>query len=73
MSWEAWGNPEDSYCEMCGNECGSCICEECPVCTACGDPDCYKNHGMIETEEQIQSRIRNAPQDFQYQLDWGLE
>lgn len=57
MSREAWGDPPDCYCEMCGNECGSCICGECPICGEAGNPECYKEHGMEETDEQVQSRI----------------
>jgi hypothetical protein len=60
MSYEAWGEPPDCYCEMCGCECGSCICESCPECGEAGNPKCYKIHGMVETEEQIQSRIQHS-------------
>lgn len=61
MSWEAWGDPPDTYCEMCGCESGSCICPECPVCGAAGDPACYHEHGMEESWEQVQSRIVHDP------------
>lgn len=64
MSWEAWGNPPDSICEMCGCNVDSCICEECPTCGEIGDPKCYKEHGLNETEEQIQSRIQHDPDDY---------
>ena len=64
MSWEAWGGPPDPHCEMCGYECGSCICEECPVCHEVGNPECYTEHGMEETEEQIEGRFRNDPDAF---------
>ena len=57
MSWEAWGDPPDAYCEMCGCEVSSCICPECPECGQIGDPVCYKEHGLEDSEEQIQSRI----------------
>jgi hypothetical protein len=66
MSYEAWGEPPDCYCEMCGNECSSCICDECPVCEEFGNPKCYEEHGLVETEEQVQSRIRNSPCDDDY-------
>jgi hypothetical protein len=35
-------------CDMCGLDVDSeeCICEECPVCGAYGDPYCYEHHGM---------------------------
>ena len=63
MSWEAWGDPPDVYCEMCGCEAGSCICPECPVCDEAGNPSCYKEHGMVESDDQIDSRIRHSPDD----------
>lgn len=66
MSYEAWGEPPDAHCETCGNEVHSCICEECPVCHEAGNPKCYKEHGLVETEEQIQSMIRNTPESIDY-------
>lgn len=66
MSYEAWGEPPDSYCETCGCEVTDCICPECPVCGEFGDPKCYEDHGLVETEGQIQSRIRNEPDDDFY-------
>lgn len=61
MSWEAWGDPPDDYCEMCGYEAGSCICEQCPVCGEAGSRECYRSHGLQETDEQVQGRIRHDP------------
>lgn len=66
MSYEAWGEPPPEYCEMCGSNADNCECDQCPVCDSIGNPECYKSHGMIETEEQIQGRIRNDPDDFIY-------
>lgn len=66
MSWEAWGTPDDPHCEVCGNTPDNCPCEECPVCREIGNPACYKEHGLEETDEQIQSRIRNDPDNFIY-------
>jgi len=37
------GDPESHY---------TCICPECPVCGATGDPDCYAWHGLRRSEEQ---------------------
>ena len=42
-------------CEVCGEYPDNCICPECPICGTNGDPECYKNHGMIRTPEQIKS------------------
>lgn len=51
------GTPFDEpcYCELCGLPEEKCICPECPVCGSVGDPDCYKEHGMVLTQEQIDS------------------
>jgi hypothetical protein len=60
------GPPEydEEPCEICGEHIDNCICPECPVCGAVGDPLCYKakphpygkyypgHHGMVRTEEQ---------------------
>lgn len=64
MSWEAWGDPPDVYCEMCGREFGSCICPECPECGEFGNPDCYKEHGLEETDEQGRSRYLHSPDNY---------
>jgi hypothetical protein len=31
-------------CELCGHDASDCICPECPVCSATGDPKCYGEH-----------------------------
>lgn len=66
MSWEAWGDPPEENCQMCGHNPGSCVCEECTECGQVGDPECYVKHGMVETDEQIQGRIRHDPQPDDY-------
>lgn len=72
MSYEAYGELPDSYCECCGNECSDCICPECPKCGEAGNPECYPAHGLEYTEEQIQSRIRNEPSDHDYDpAEWN--
>ena len=60
---------EDSFCEVCyGNpdseKKGGCICHECLVCGDYGNPDCYKNHGMIKTYKQIN-------QFNKYEAEWA--
>jgi len=50
----------DNPCEMCGNHPDNCICPECPVCQAYGDPACYKNHGLICTSAQISGQESRA-------------
>jgi len=48
---------EEYPCDVCGNPSDSCICPECPICGANGDPKCYEEHGMIRSEEQVVSMI----------------
>jgi hypothetical protein len=46
------GPPEnyDEVCEVCGVVVGFCQCPECPVCYQIGDPDCYREHGLVRPE-----------------------
>lgn len=46
---------EDTPCQVCGEMPDSCICPECPICGAQGDLACYKEHGMVMTQQQIDS------------------
>jgi hypothetical protein len=46
----------DVPCDVCGRHVDDCICPECPECAFTGDPKCYKEHGMIMSQEQIESR-----------------
>lgn len=39
-------------CEICGQAVDDCVCPECSICNAYGDPFCYINHGLKRTEEQ---------------------
>lgn len=48
-------DPADQICELCGKFVDDCVCPECPVCEAFGDPVCYEKHGLIRTEEQNKS------------------
>lgn len=49
---------EDYPCEVCGLFPDDCICLECPQCDVVGDPECYEQHGMVRSAEQIQSLAR---------------
>jgi hypothetical protein len=40
-------NQEDPPCDICKRDPFDCICPECPVCGACGDPLCYDEKGNI--------------------------
>jgi hypothetical protein len=48
---EAYG--VEGPCECCGKFVDDCICEACPRCDTYGDPNCYKEHGMEYTAEQL--------------------
>lgn len=68
MNW--YYEPPDPRCDVCGNVSDDCVCPECPVCGTPGDPECYTNHGMERTEEQISAAIRNDPnEDYDGWLD----
>jgi len=48
--------PEPPYgpCLCCGNEeWESCMCPECGVCGAHGDEKCYKDHGLVYQQWQL--------------------
>ena len=45
-------------CDVCGRSVDDCICPECPECGSCGDPVCYDAHGLIRTDEQVESRAQ---------------
>ena len=55
------GTPFDDprFCDVCGKDAESsrdgCICHECPECGEVGRPECYEEHGMTRTPEQIAS------------------
>lgn len=36
----------EGACEVCGHDVAGCICPECPVCGAQGDPKCHAEHGL---------------------------
>jgi hypothetical protein len=52
------GDPpeQDTTCEVCGRDCDACICPICPVCNTQGDPECYRDHGLVESDAQRASR-----------------
>ncbi len=47
----------DLPCEVCCGDPNDCLCLECPKCGQCGCLDCYSNHGLQMSHEQIQSKI----------------
>ena len=64
------GNQEEDHCMICGKHIDSCICPECPVCSMTGDPLCYEEHGLVRTQEQIDSfeemeRLSNMENDYE--------
>lgn len=58
------GDEPDPPCDVCGGFPDfyskkperpgymKCICPECPVCGEYGNPKCYKEHGLVITDEQ---------------------
>jgi hypothetical protein len=46
---------DDSPCMVCGKFEDECICPECPKCGSVGDLKCYEEHGLVRTQEQIDS------------------
>jgi predicted amidophosphoribosyltransferase len=54
------GPPEDDEtCFVCGGQIDTtCLCTECPECGDTGNPDCFTEHGMIKTREQIEQATR---------------
>lgn len=67
------GPPEyDEQCEMCGKSCEVCECPECSKCDSVGDPKCYQEHGMIETESQKQYREWQAKAEVEERDDQYL-
>jgi hypothetical protein len=65
------GTPFDDIvlCEICGGDPDSkepdykCVCPECPVCGEIGRKECYVEHELQNTEEQLK-RIEAMPRDF---------
>ena len=56
MSRNVFGCDEpDPPCEICGRDYGDCICPECPECREYGMAKCYKEHGLVRNQEQIDS------------------
>jgi len=47
-------------CEMCGGDVDNdeCVCHECEECGEYGNPDCYENHGLVESTKQVEQRER---------------
>jgi hypothetical protein len=44
---------EEGPCGVCGQSVDDCICPECPVCDAQGDPFCYDHHGLVRSFGQV--------------------
>jgi len=72
----------DQPCAVCCRPVDDCVCPECPVCGAQGDPACYadpprvEGHGMRLTREQavarqeaVVARCREQLSDEQTVLD----
>jgi hypothetical protein len=53
-------------CDMCGHSVDDCVCPECKCCGTLGDPACYRDHGLVQTEAQVTGR---AWADLHQRLD----
>jgi len=65
---------DEGPCEVCGLDPFRCICPECPECSVHGDPNCYKEHGLVLTEEQRQSRQKyeaNMEAEARAEAEWA--
>lgn len=49
---------QPSICDVCLGDvdAGECVCPECPTCTSQGDSECYRNHGLRLTRDQLRRR-----------------
>jgi len=45
---------DEEPCSCCGKAIDDCICPECPVCEEYGNPECYKEHGLKYSAEQVE-------------------
>jgi hypothetical protein len=45
---------DEGPCLCCGKPIDNCICPECPVCSEYGNPECYKEHGLKYSAEQVE-------------------
>ena len=52
MSTNPW-EQADPRCEVCGLDPSDCICPECSVCGATGDPACYDKHGLKHGKQNV--------------------
>lgn len=46
----------DLQCEVCGKFVDDCICPECPICGTFGLRECYTQHGLKLSVQQIESK-----------------
>ena len=51
------------FCEVCGQDIDSCPCPACPVCQCCGAPECYTQHGMVRTPEQLAALVESMERE----------
>jgi hypothetical protein len=56
------GDEPDPPCEVCCNDIDDCICPECQICGAYGDPLCYIEHGLRRTWQQKMDYVVNQRQ-----------
>lgn len=60
------GPPNDDVgpCLCCGRYVDDCICDECSECGNVGDPECYKEHGMLYSPDQIKGQAKMEEENY---------
>lgn len=43
-------------CAVCCRDTDVCVCTECPRCGETGNPNCYKEHGLMLNKQQVIGR-----------------
>jgi hypothetical protein len=43
---------DEGPCECCGHDSADCICPECPICGAMGNPKCYSSPYMMVIQHE---------------------
>ena len=70
------GDEPDPPCDVCGLDPSDCICPECPECGENGNLKCYEEHGLVRTQEQIDSKEEvdaYYKAECEREANWGNE
>ena len=71
--YDQWKTTAPDYdegpCQCCGKLIDDCICPECPVCSEYGDPNCYKEHGLKYSAEQVEGIVAVNDAEWKFSQD----